>query len=189
MSGHGMGDDSMREMDESAFCNGGGRVMLPGFQFSPDDDSFCIKYLFKAAVVDTQGKYAAAIVATFFLCIALEFLRLGRQRLVQGNLSYVENNFSELGIDILNAFSYMAQVTIAYWIMLLVMLYEAGIFIAIVLGLGTGYFMVLRSKRSMNKNKAQAEDSSPLPSKMAQTPGKHVEDSTLTASSPCCDNA
>jgi hypothetical protein len=46
---------------------------------------------------------------------------------------------------------YIAQVWLGYWIMLLVMSYEALIFIAIVCGLSTGYFVVMRANRVLDR--------------------------------------
>lgn len=106
----------------SGFCQGPGRVMLPGFQFSfdPSDhpmvaSSNCIIWLFPNAVLDTAGKYAGALIGTFFLCVALELFRMQRVHLMKQ-----EGLFTFLGTkpvivtDLLNAFSYIIQVAIAY---------------------------------------------------------------------------
>jgi hypothetical protein len=94
--------------------------------------------------------------------------------------------------------SYIVQVTIAYWIMLLVMLYEAMIFIAIVLGLGTGYFAVLRvnrrnaSKQEANHDQGSAQESSlvknetPLSTSESDQGSNIMLDATYTSISPCC---
>ena len=196
-SDHGMMMSSATSDD--AFCKGPGRVMFPGFQFtfSPSDhphvaESNCVTWLFTDAVLDTAGKYAAAVIGTFFLCISLELLRAQRVHLVNqtGYFTFLKNK-SDMAVDLINTLTYIVQVGIAYWIMLLVMLYEAGFFIAIILGLGTGYFFSLRMKRASQAN-------GDMSTKVISTGGDAEEagccavkkgaDQSCQCTSPCCEN-
>jgi Ctr copper transporter family len=211
--GHGQdtdqGTDGMMMMDDeaNAFCQGSGFVMLNGFQLS--FNSQCILWLFKDAVVDTSGKYAAAIIGTYLLAVAFEIIRFGRVRFAKGQYpfeSFKEKPNDDVGrllrIDALNAFSYMVQVMIAYWIMLLVMLYEAMIFISIILGLGTGYLLVLRMTRRLNKSSEElaadgdrADDTDsepdipPVKTKDEASGSEDGIDDSHKIQTPCCANA
>lgn len=196
MDDHGgtMGDTAAMVGDDG-FCQGMGRVMLPGFQFSfaptkMAQASNCVMWLFSSWVLDTSTKYGFAIVGTFLLCVALELLRFERERLVKGKSLFpiLRQSENELLIDAANTFSYLVQVIIAYAIMLLVMLYEAMIFIAIVLGLATGYFIVLRLKRRNSRQSRNAEDPSVV-SKVPSESSDQKKDFTFEASTPCCQHA
>jgi uncharacterized protein HemX len=85
--------------------------------------------------------------------------------------------------------------------MLLVMLYEVMIFIAIVLGLGTGYFAVLRfnrrhaSKQEADRDQESDQDSTLLKEESPLSSGEFDKgsntklDATYTSVSPCCGEA
>jgi hypothetical protein len=203
------GSDMTMNSDPNAFCQGAGRVMLPGFQFSFNPtgktaESSCVLWLFKDALVNTAGKYAGAVIGTYLLAVVFEMMRAGRARLTKGEAPFErfkEGKMSALSLDCINAASYIAQMTIAYWLMLLVMLYEAMIFIALVLGLGTGYFAVLRLNRRLainqesNRDQGSAQEStlikeeSPLSTGETDNESKTMPDATHTSFSPCCGEA
>ena len=189
---------------EDAFCQGMGRVMMPGFtwSFSPSErvaSNSCILFLFSDALVNTAGKYAAAVIGTFFLSVAFEMLRAGRVRFVKAQAPFQRfkesaGNVSPVWLDCINASSYLVQVTIAYWLMLLVMIYEAMIFIAIVLGLSTGYFLVLQGTRRLDATKEgsaqdDASDMTITKEDKNDVDSEEAVDATHTAISPCCNNA
>jgi uncharacterized protein YcnI len=146
-SSHMSGADAAASGElNNGFCYGSGKVMMPGFQFSPM--SWCVLYLFQGAVVDTAGSYAGSIIGTFVLAVLVEVLRFGRSRFLLHDMKKEK----PLQHDLINTTTYMIQVMLAYWIMLLVMTYEAGLFIAIVLGLGSGYFATLQYKHHYVKD-------------------------------------
>ena len=68
--------------------------------------------------------------------------------------------------------------------MLLVMLYEAMFFIVIILGLGSGYFLTLRMKRTV-------ESSGGVDTKIAdeEAAATEAKDPTCQCTSPCCENS
>lgn len=128
-----------------AFCEGPGRVMLSGFALGADG-GFCIKYLFEDAVVDTRTKYVFAVLGTFAMAMVVELLRLLRTRVGSRHVGFARR-LSDGALDGVVVLLYAVQMCAAYWLMLLVMLYEYVIFIAIVLGLATGMLVSRRLDR------------------------------------------
>lgn len=185
--------DMMSHHDGNAFCQGLGTVMLPGFQFSfaPTElaeSSSCVTWLFSSWVVDTSTKYAFAVLGTYFLSVAFELLRYERQCLVQGRsrVAILRNSERMLLRDTANALSYLVQVAIAYAIMLLAMLYEGMFFLAIITGLATGYFVVLRLQR---RPKTDEEDLSEVVKDTSDSDASednNMKDFTCTGNTPCC---
>ena len=51
---------------------------------------------------------------------------------------------ASMGLHIIQTLLHMLQVTISYFLMLIVMTYNVWLFIAVVLGAGTGYFLFAR---------------------------------------------
>ncbi len=165
----------------------------------------CILWLFKDANVDTAGKYAAAVIGTTLMAFCLEILRASRGRMVKGQPPFgfmAGPKASPLMIDVILAGSYIVQMTLAYWLMLLVMLYEAMIFIAIVVGLGAGYLTVLRANRRLAEKKKAAtkdiegdysEEKAPVvddkESGGTESPVGSIHDDTIDTNSPCCNTA
>jgi solute carrier family 31 (copper transporter), member 1 len=202
MNDHDNGGDMAMANDTNAFCQGMGRVMMPGFQFSFDpasemtENNSCILYLFPNALVNTAGKYAAAVIGTYLLALVFEFFRAGRAHFSKGEAPFQrfqEGKMSPLALDSINALAYIVQVTIAYWLMLLVMLYEAMIFIALVLGLGMGYFAILQLNRRYASKKEGSHEESSVSSTYdtADSPNQGSKenkklDTTYTSISPCC---
>jgi len=64
---------------------------------------------------------------------------------------------SEVLMTITQTLLYMLQITLGYFLMLIVMTYNAWLFIAIILGAGTGYLCFARFRIS---DKIQAADNS-----------------------------
>ena len=121
----------------------------------PPKGGSCILYLFQGAVVNTAGKYSAAIIGTFFLAFSVEalrhfrfWMRLRRARQTSAAVAAGKEGREGGGGNVraqvlpilLEAFLFGSHMFIAYLVMLLVMLYEWAIFISLVLGLTTGYF-------------------------------------------------
>jgi Ctr copper transporter family len=136
----------------TSFCTGGGTVMQNGFRSSFSNGS-CILWLFEGAVLDTAGKYIAALIGTFLLAFANEGIRYARARALQEKTPFKSlATMSPAAKDFVLALGYGFQMLIAYWTMLLVMLYEIPIFVAILVGLMTGYFTFNRidGRRKLN---------------------------------------
>jgi multisubunit Na+/H+ antiporter MnhC subunit len=165
----------------------------------------CILWLFQDANVNTAGKYAAAVIGTMLMAFCLEILRASRGRMAKGQPPFqfmAGPKTSPLMVDLILAGSYVVQMTLAYWLMLLVMLYEAMVFIAIVVGLGAGYFTVLRANRRLAEKKSADKDvieeagsveKAPViddkESGGTESPVGSVHDDTIDTNSPCCNTA
>lgn len=162
-----MGSDM--EMDEP-FCTGSGTVMLMGFQAASDVSVNCVLFLFKSAAVDTSTKYALALIGVFFMAFASEMIRYGRD--LMGKCASVKG--SCFVTDLVRTGAFAVQMLLAYFLMLLVMLYEYVILIMIILGLSVGHLVTLRA---IAARKA--------------APGQKAQPEFVGGSSgtPCCDNS
>jgi hypothetical protein len=150
------------------FCSGPGYVMLNGFQYSKGNN--CVLYLFQGAAVDTATKYGFALVGTLLLALVTEMLRVSRSFIAAGKVPGLAR-LPPLGVDATLALMFAVQMMAAYWLMLLVMLYEYVIFIFILLGLGVGHFIALQLQRKY----------------LSSTGG--VSSSALSSGSPCCGDS
>eukprot|EP01080_Neovahlkampfia_damariscottae_P004861 gene4861-8455_t len=121
-------------MSAQQFCTGNGRVMMPGFQFAANGGP-CILFLFSGWNVNTAVKYAMVMVACFVMGLSNEGLSLLRRR-----CSIWFNGKSEL-LKSVPALIYAVQMMIAYSMMLLIMTYEIGVFMCLILGLAFGNFL------------------------------------------------
>ena len=131
--------------DDQAFCTGPGWAMLSGFQTTVHGD--CLVYLFPEAVMNTGVRFAMAVVFTVLLASTNEFLRCFRG-LLASRLVCVGR--LDGCLDMVVSSLYMVQMMVAYWLMLLVMLYEYILFIAILLGLGLGQYLTRKLERQFS---------------------------------------
>jgi Ctr copper transporter family len=126
----------MKGGDSDAFCmtmdGGMGRVMLMGFQTAWGKDAMCINYLFEGWALDTAGKYAAAVIATFAMAFLNQAVTLGRRR-YRGSVTTPGTSST-----LVDGLIYGVQMVFAYFMMLLAMTYEVIIFSSIILGLVCG---------------------------------------------------
>ncbi|CAF3426027.1 unnamed protein product [Rotaria socialis] len=111
-------------------------VMQNGFQFATGEGR-CITFLFYGWNVDSHAKYAASIIGVF--CMSVLNAGLGYIRHLIND--HYENNPYTLSHHISLAVVYGVQMVLAYWLMLLVMTYESGIFMSLIFGLIIGYFV------------------------------------------------
>jgi solute carrier family 31 (copper transporter), member 1 len=111
-------------------------VMQNGFQVASGNGS-CITFLFPGWNVDTHTKYAIMLIGV--LCMGI----------FNGLLTYFRHYLSAsakfassiLIRQICLSLIYGIQMVLAYWIMLLVMTYEVGVFIALIIGLMIGFLI------------------------------------------------
>lgn len=119
------------------FCMGPGHVMMGGWQLAHGAGQPCALFLFKGWVVDSPGKYAAAVMGIFLLgCLhaALQLLlQWCAQRLKQS---------TKWRRGVATTLVYGARMFVAECMMLLVMLYEWTFLLALLLGLMAGYLAV-----------------------------------------------
>lgn len=172
------------------FCTGKGAVMLNGF--ASVYHNTCIKYLFEDAIIDTPGKYGLAVIGTFFLAFLSEAIRFLRARILAEkhpfNKSFLDvSKLSSSTKDLVLALSYGAQMVVAYFLMLLVMLYEVAIFSAIIFGLFCGFFVFSRidnRRKALPDSNCNCEDEI-QPTVKTKTVAVPVA-TTVSAHTPCC---
>eukprot|EP00659_Diplonema_papillatum_P005582 gene5582-8497_t len=150
--------------DSSAFCQGEGRVMLSGFQEAYGDNGFCVKFLFENAVIDTEAKYVFAVLGTMCMGLTIEALVLVRKVYTARYIS-VHTELPGIGVYVPLSLLYGVQMVVAYWAMLLVMLYETFIFTALIVGLVVGHFLfeVVLARRFPELHATLLADNNPSP--------------------------
>ena len=109
-------------------------MMQPGFQTTMQSGN-CIIFLFSGFVLDEPWKYGVGILLAFMMGLSNELFLYFRRWVA----AQIENKHKLWRIAICAI--YGAHMTLAYWLMLLVMTYETLIFIAIVLGLAAGHLL------------------------------------------------
>merc|ERR1712188_200782 len=122
------------EESDSGFCTGTGKVMMPGFQTATDGNT-CMLSLFKGWVVDSPTKYVFAVLGTFCFAFFNEGFVFVRRMYA---MRYAHET---IALKAPIAVFYGIQMVFAYWLMLLVMTYEAWIFTAIITGLSAGHLV------------------------------------------------
>lgn len=128
---------------DSEFCSGEGSVMFNGFQSTVNGS--CIKLLFQPWVLNSAVKYAFGFVGCFVVTLFSEFLvkarEDARQKLLAARKQRSLDKIHKIQCKLLLAVLYMVQMTIAYFAMLVVMTYETGLFISLLLGFGAGFML------------------------------------------------
>ena len=160
---------------DGLFCSTPGQVMNNGYSLSKG--GACILFLFQNAVVDTGGKYAAALFASLAMGVVVELLRVFRVFLAQRHFVFTHTMYP-LALDIFLTLAFTVQMMFAYWLMLLVMLYEYVVFIFVLLGLAIGHFITLRLQRHYLCPYGSKTTASTGSTKMLYSPP--------ASGSPCC---
>lgn len=84
-----------------------------------------VVFLLKSwTITNNVGLYLVAVAASYILAILVEFLSTRK----------IQNDFQFAGV-------YAVQLLIAYTLMLILMTFNGGLFLTIVLGYTTGYFL------------------------------------------------
>ena len=144
--------------------------MQNGFQFSKLHEE-CLLFLFPGWNIDSYVKYIIALVGIFCLGLSNEVLSYIRHLV----LKRLNGRRSSLIVDQLSlSLLYGIHMLLAYCMMLLVMTYDVGFFVILLLGLIFGHFMfgIIRSRNDT------------LPSENTPLIGSSNENSSL--STPCC---
>lgn len=136
------------------FCQGRGTVMLNGFSTGSVS---CVIYLAEAWVLDETWKYALAIVGTLLLASLVQILAKYRSVLeVNFNKqAYTEGRVLHLTEGAIISGILFLCVTMGYFLMLLTMTYDIGLFFAVVAGLGLGHFAAFLIFRSVDNNQCK----------------------------------
>ncbi|CAF1491856.1 unnamed protein product [Adineta steineri] len=111
-------------------------VMQNGFQVANGKDG-CILFLFQGWNVDTHVKYAFMLIGVICMGLLNGALAYVRHCLVNNSKHTSSLFIHQIYLSLL----YAIQIILAYWMMLLVMTYETGIFISLICGLVLGHFV------------------------------------------------
>ncbi|GBG72054.1 hypothetical protein CBR_g10988 [Chara braunii] len=141
----GMDHSGMAGMDHSGMKSM--NMMHMSFYFGQH-----VVILFDGWKTDKTWKYAVTLVGIFFWCILHEYLSTTRGKL-EASIRSAEKGkghppcmygLNANTIHFLAMTLYIVNVTSSYFLMLIVMTYNAGIFITLVSGLATGYLVFRR---------------------------------------------
>ena len=170
------------------FCYGGVSMDMDGFHWV--HDSLCVVYLFPGWVLSSRTKLAMASVGTLFMGIVLEGVIWQRRQVVKS----MKAGVSRLGVGSLY---YGLQLTLGYFIMLIVMTYSGVLFLCSISGLVIGN-IVFNAKdgpfsRVFGRKEPgvlEAEDEE-LPARCNCADGKTSGDPDLDipdGATPCCQH-
>lgn len=137
--------------DPDPFCSGTGYVMMSGFQFAFGSSQSCVLFLFPGWVLDSAGAYVGGCFAAMLFPICIVAIQVMRERRFTRSTETETATSTLLCYDLLNALSFGFQMMFSYFAMLMVMLYETGIFLSLLLGFVISHFLLLRFKRYSNK--------------------------------------
>jgi len=154
------------------YCQGGTDMYMNGFQWphSGDADDQCVILLFETWTLDSQAKYFVGCIGTILLGVSLEAIIYVRRKwaktLPKGP---VRNIFYSLKVQMSHGLLYGVQLTVGYFVMLVVMTYSTPLFVCAVGGIVLGHviFGVITSRNATKSDKF---------------------DTVADAVSPCCYN-
>ncbi|KAG9416235.1 hypothetical protein AC1031_000632 [Aphanomyces cochlioides] len=130
------------------FCTGSS-VMFSGFQSSAGGT--CVKLFFQSWILDTPLKYALGVIGVFILPLMNEYFVSYREdirmKFVKTKSSRYQG-WSKTSRKLILTLLYMAQMTLAYFAMLVVMVYDTILFFSLILGFGVA-FAWFKSERSL----------------------------------------
>lgn len=135
--------------NDGAFCTGK-NAMFSGFTSTVDNT--CVLLLFQPWVLSSATKYVLGAIGVFAMALFNEGLVRYRENVrvwtVRSMAQVRQRSASTRAIALMKfrnkallSFLYMIQMTMAYWLMLIAMTYETGLFITLILGFGVGYLL------------------------------------------------
>lgn len=128
--GYDLQFNSTHELEEQ-FCYGGTSMYMDGFHWT---DSVCVIYLFPEWILSSRAKLVVACLMTFFFATLLEFVIFKRRWTVNGIKAGIRRRVA-------SALFYGTQLTMGYFLMLVVMTYSGPLFMSTVLGLVCGHVL------------------------------------------------
>ncbi|KAL9179401.1 hypothetical protein ACHAXT_008691 [Thalassiosira profunda] len=131
---------TMPDMEEK-YCYGGTSMYMDGFNWQ---GTTCVIYLFQSWVLTTPGKFTLAALGSILFGILLEFV-LWKRRTVYALPAGARRLC-------LSALVYGVQLTMGYFIMLVIMTYSAPLFISTVCGMVVGH-VLFNAQDSLVKHK------------------------------------
>ena len=112
------------------YCYGGTSMYMNGFQWM---GSACVIYLFPTWILSTPGKFSMACIGSILFGVVLEFI-LWKRRSVYALPPGVRRLF-------LSAMVYGIQLSMGYFIMLVIMTYSGPLFVSTVGGMMLGHVL------------------------------------------------
>jgi hypothetical protein len=171
---------SLSEVEEQ-FCYGGTSMYMDGFQWV---GTACIIYLFPAWVLSTPAKLVGASIGSFAMSIVLERVLFERRRLNQ----QLPPGYKRLAVS---ALTYGVQLTMGYFIMLVVMTYSGPLFLSTILGFVLGHVLFNAQDALLKTDRKKSRDGS-LPKKKNESDSNNdvqetkSDDTTDNNHKPCC---
>eukprot|EP00039_Didymoeca_costata_P019369 m.337270 g.337270 ORF g.337270 m.337270 type:complete len:191 (-) comp18088_c0_seq1:143-715(-) len=152
----------------NTFCHGMGMSM--GMMGFGGNGKNCLIFIFNDFILNTKAKYIGAIVLTIVFSIIVDMLRLLSQKYAEryGNSPSFLDAVVMAGV-------YMVQMVIAYFLMLIVMLFDSGLFAAVILGLGLGRLISLQITASSRGTDGETQ------------PLINSTKNLASSNSPCCN--
>lgn len=136
----------------TVFCNTGVTAItmwMTGFQFTNQRNGPCVALLFPEWALNSRVKFAFGCIGTFLIGVTVGLLSRTRSNLLSKNATLSKNDATlfktvgprwEVRLKVATVLVLFAiQMTLAYWLMLIAMTYQAELFIMVVLGLTTGH--------------------------------------------------
>jgi copper transporter 1 len=121
--------NSTQPFDAQPFCYGATSMYMEGFQWR---GVVCVVYLFPFWIISSKGKMIATCIVTIFLAVLLEGVIFARKAFLQ--------RLPRISIRVaVSTLMYGCQLTLAYFIMLVVMTYSGPLFLSVIVGLMVGH--------------------------------------------------
>jgi len=164
---------------EEQFCYGGTSMYMDGFHWT---DTTCVIFLFPEWILSSKGRLAIASIGTFIGAGILEFVIFQRRQAVGSAVPGLRRLS-------LSALFYGLQLTLGYFLMLVIMTYSGPLFMCTVLGLVCGHVFfnskdaVLAPQQKPTTVVNVDEDTNPTNSDSPQGYAGVPEGIT-----PCCQN-
>ena len=133
--------------DNDEYCYGGTSMYMDGFTWQ---GSACVIYLFRSWVLTTPIKFAFAVVGSLCLGILLEYVLRARRRvyaLPPGNRRLL-----------MSTLFYGLQLTMGYFIMLVIMTYSGPLFVSTVGGMMIGHVIFNAQDALIKRWKEKGDD-------------------------------
>ena len=118
---------------------------MSGFQLGIGNTQPCVLFLFRGWALDNEGRYFAGCFGAFIIPVSIVVLQTARDLVVEK--AATKEKGTGLLYDAFAAFLFGLQMCLAYFVMLLTMTYEAVLFMCIIAGFMTSFFILRRAKR------------------------------------------
>jgi len=168
---------------EQQWCYGGTSMYMDGFHWV---GSTCPIYLFPSLVIASPGALIFACFVTIVFGMILEWI-IQRRRVTVSSYS------PGVARLLVSASFYGVQLTMGYFIMLVVMIYSIPLFMSVVVGIVGGHIL-FSSPDAIVKDTSGAccfrsrEKLSSIQEEVVQEDGESEENEHITTASSCCNN-